>query len=201
MEQVRHVTTSASLQTTGNIVEHKSDVNAELEKLNTSIDRVEKDIEDVSLKIDEKEGKLEQTTDGSSQQTFEQGWLITLGKKEAALRKEKAALRKEKERLLQKRDEKSDGASSKSDVNAELERVNNDIVALAEKIDKEKGALVQATGAGNLALQAIYQTSLDKLWERAAVLDQKHMVLLGRLGSHSHGASSSPRDRLSPPSL
>jgi predicted nucleic acid-binding Zn-ribbon protein len=114
MEQVRHVTTSASLQTTGSIVEHKSDVNAELEKLNASIDRVEKEIEGVSLKIDENEGKLEQTTDGSSQQTFERGWLITLGKKEAALREEKAALRKEKEKLLQKRDGKSDGASSSS---------------------------------------------------------------------------------------
>mgnify|MGYP007033664385 CR=1 FL=1 len=77
------------------------------------------------------------------------------------------------------------------DVNAELERVNNDIVALAEKIDKKEGALVQATGAGNLALQAIYQTSLDNLRKRAAVLDQKHMVLLGKLGSQSHGASSS----------
>jgi hypothetical protein len=55
-------------------------------------------------------------------------------------------------------------------VNAELERVNNGIVALAEKIDKEKDALVQATGAGNLALQTIYQTSLDKLWEGAVEL-------------------------------
>ena len=96
-----------------------------------------------------------------------------------------------------------------SDVNAELERVNNDIVALAEKIDKEEGALVQATGAGNLALQAIYQTSLDNLRKRAAVLDQravvldqKHMVLLGKLGSQSDGASSSSvHDRLSPLSL
>ena len=86
-----------------------------------------------------------------------------------------------------------------SDVNAELERVNNDIVALAEKIDKEEGALVQATGAGNLALQAIYQTSLDKLWERAAVLDKLRTDLAGKLGSHSHGASSSSvHDRLPP---
>ena len=114
MEQVRHVTTSASLQTTGNIVEHKSDVNAELEKLNTSIDRVEKDIEDVSLKIDEKEGKLEQTTDGSSQQTFEQGWLITLGKEKAALRKRAAVLDQKHMVLLGKLGSQSDGASSSS---------------------------------------------------------------------------------------
>ena len=86
-----------------------------------------------------------------------------------------------------------------SDVNAELERVNNDIVALAEKIDKEKGALVQATGAGNLALQAIYQTSLDKLWEREAELRKLRTDLAGKLGSHSHGASSSSvHDRLPP---
>ena len=78
-----------------------------------------------------------------------------------------------------------------SDVNAELERVNNDIVALAEKIDKKEAELVQVAGASNLVLQTIHQTSLDNLRKRAAVLDQKHMVLLGKLGSQSDGASSS----------
>ena len=87
----------------------------------------------------------------------------------------------------------------KSDVNAELERVNNDIVALAEKIDKKEAELVQVAGASNLVLQTIHQTSLDNLRKRAAVLDQKHMVLLGKLGSQSDGASSSSvHDRLPP---